>query len=413
MIDVIVVGAGAAGQSAAKELRRQGLSFQVLEASATRGGRARTDRSTLRFPVDLGCHWIHSPEHNLFLQWADELGVRVKKDGQDCLATRDSQFLAADELDSLCTFTDDCFKKLKDARLLNEDLSVADFLDRRDAPGWEFFRRSFLAKQAFDPAVASACDFADYIWEGPDLPVLDGLGTLVELVGADVPVTYDTPVRHISWTPAGVRVVAGDASLEAGAVIVTASTGVMADGRITFDCLPSETRQAIENLPLGSYNKIALQFDRDLFGTSNNTVLTSDLARDADVELVLQPDGANGVVALISGQFSLGLSRLGPQAMRDFTVSYLTEIFGSKVEQSVLPEYITMDWDAEEWVRGAWATAKVGATNVRQHLGCPVENRIFFAGEAVSSEFAGDVHGAYLTGIAAARKIAEARRISR
>lgn len=410
MIDVIVVGAGVAGHSAAQELRRQGLSFQVLEASTKRGGRARTDITTLRFPVDLGCHWIHSPGHNPFLQRADELGIRVKKDGQDTFITRGGEILPADETSRLFGFADDCFRQLKNARVLDEDLSVAEFLDCRDAPDWDFFKRSFLAKQASDPTVASANDFANYVWEGQDLPVIDGFGTLVERAGAGVPVTYNMPVRHVSLTSTGVRVKAGDTLLEAGFVIVTASTGVIADGRLKFDYLPPETREAIENLPLGSYNKIALQFDRDLFGTSENAFMVSDLARNDHIEIVLQPGGANGAVALISGEFSKELSRLGPLAMRDFTLSRLTEIFGSGVERSVQPEYVTMNWDAEEWVRGAWATAKVGAMNARRQLSFPVENRIFFAGEAVSCEFAGDVHGAYFTGIAAARKIAETRR---
>lgn len=407
MTDVIVVGAGAAGQAAAQELQRQGVSFQVLEATAARGGRARTDTATLGYPVDLGCHWLHSPGHNPFTARAREFGIRVKAEKQDCLIPRGGKFLSAAETEELVAFSAHCFARLKQAGALGRDLSVADFLDCRDDPAWRFFVGSFLAKQACDLDQASAVDFSNYIWEGDDWPVVDGLGALVDRCGADVPVTLDTPVRHIGLTRSGVRVATKEESLEVAAVIVTASTGVLADRKIVIDDLPAETWQAIEALPLGSSNKVALRFDRDVFGVSESTIVQPDLACDDQVEFVLRPGGHNGAVALISGEFSRDLGKLGHGAMVDFTVARLIEIFGSDVEKALLPGRVVINWNAEEWIRGSWSTARVGFADARRQLGLPVEERIFFAGEAVSARYAGDVHGAHLTGIAAAREVAK------
>jgi len=55
MLDVAIVGAGAAGLGAAKAAASKGLSFKVLEAASFVGGRARTDTTRLGVPFDLGC----------------------------------------------------------------------------------------------------------------------------------------------------------------------------------------------------------------------------------------------------------------------------------------------------------------------------------------------------------------------
>jgi monoamine oxidase len=64
MLDVVIVGAGAAGIAAARRLSELGLSALLVEAKNMVGGRASTDNDTFGVPFDLGCYWFHSPEHN-------------------------------------------------------------------------------------------------------------------------------------------------------------------------------------------------------------------------------------------------------------------------------------------------------------------------------------------------------------
>ena len=58
--DVVIVGAGTAGLSAAKTLKKFGYSVVVLEAAAFVGGRCITDNSTFKIPFDVGGSWLHS-----------------------------------------------------------------------------------------------------------------------------------------------------------------------------------------------------------------------------------------------------------------------------------------------------------------------------------------------------------------
>ena len=75
-VDVVIVGAGAAGLSAAKSARSRGLSFVLLEASNRIGGRAWTEDFGPGQPFGLGCHWMHSASLNPFVGIADRLGFR-------------------------------------------------------------------------------------------------------------------------------------------------------------------------------------------------------------------------------------------------------------------------------------------------------------------------------------------------
>ena len=71
-VDVVVVGAGAAGLSAARTLRDSGISVQIFESKDRIGGRAYTDRHTFAVPFDHGCAWMSGGRYNPLVRFADE-----------------------------------------------------------------------------------------------------------------------------------------------------------------------------------------------------------------------------------------------------------------------------------------------------------------------------------------------------
>ena len=83
MVDVVVIGAGAAGLTAARELVSAGLAVRVLEARGRVGGRAWTDRETFGVPIDRGCAWLHSADRNPWATYAREHGFTVLERSPD------------------------------------------------------------------------------------------------------------------------------------------------------------------------------------------------------------------------------------------------------------------------------------------------------------------------------------------
>ena len=77
MLDVAIIGAGAAGLGAAKAAAERGLSFRLLEAASFVGGRARTNTTRLGVPFDLGCRSLYGGSDNPFLEFARETGSRL------------------------------------------------------------------------------------------------------------------------------------------------------------------------------------------------------------------------------------------------------------------------------------------------------------------------------------------------
>ncbi len=77
--DVVIVGAGAAGIGAARQLAESGLSSIILEASERAGGRAWTNNYVGVGPLDLGCGWLHSADRNDWAVLAQEAGAPIDR----------------------------------------------------------------------------------------------------------------------------------------------------------------------------------------------------------------------------------------------------------------------------------------------------------------------------------------------
>jgi len=403
MLDIVIIGAGAAGIGAARTLQARGIAFQLLEASPRVGGRAFTDNATFGVPIDLGCHWFHSPGHNPLVAFADRFGHRYLRGPQDNrYATEVAPFSAAQS--SACgDYIHVAFDRIRQFAAKNGDVPLHTLFDTHE-PFYRLLEASLVAKMGVNLGDISLTDFAGYFWEGEDLPVLDGLGNLIAKLADGIPVTLGTPAQKVAWHGKnGIRVETPVGTLDARAAIVTVSTGVLASRTIRFDpALPDCKAEAIADLPMGSCNKVILGFDRNVFGDCRTTLLLPDAGPEAAVEFLLRPDGQEIAVCLFNGPISRALAKAGPAAMRDHALAQLAAIFGSAVGDRVVPTECVADWDGEPWIRGCFAAARPGRAAAREALGRPVADRLFFAGEATSRDYAGDAHGAFLTGIAAA-----------
>jgi monoamine oxidase len=403
MLDVVIIGAGTAGLAAARRLKDKGASFRLLEAKAQIGGRVVTDRVTLGAPVDLGGHWLHSPALNPLTPLVDRYLFHVKQGAEGFRVARNGTILSGAEHDACFAYVEHCFEKIAAAGEGDHDCAVSDLFPLRGT--WhDFFEANFIAKQGVMPAQASALDFARYVWESDDWPVLDGFGALIARHAQGIPVELETPVTRITWGgKAGVTVETPRGTIEARAAIVAVSVGALAAEIIRFSpSLPDWKSQAIADLPMGSCNKVALGFTRNPFGDLDTVMLMPDLGPDQSVEFVVREGGHDIVTTMLNGPFAKELAAEGARATADYALTQLAAIFGSDVKACVTDRLVFADWDHDPWIAGCYAAAKPGCHVARAELARPIESRLFFAGEAMHGRYSGDVHGAHLTGEAAA-----------
>jgi monoamine oxidase len=106
------------------------------------------------------------------------------------------------------------------------------------------------------------------------------------------------------------------------------------------------------------------------------------------------------------------LEAAGDSAFADFAISELVGLLGSNFARRVKPLKLHR-WGVDPFSRGSYSYALPGKADCRAELAAPVDDRLFFAGEACSRSDYSTAHGAYLTGVAAAEGAIAARQIKR
>ena len=398
-VDVVIVGAGAAGLSAAKSAASHGLSFVLVEASDRIGGRAHTEEFVPGQPIDRGCHWMHSASLNPFVGIAETLGFRYRR---ECGWNSTIHHYGA--------FLDDARTRAVDALVEADERAIAAAARHGDPPvadvmnldsPWAPYHAYWLSLDSSrDPDEVGAAGIAAYHETDDDWPVIDGYGALVAAWAADVPVTLDAPVQRVTMTRDGVDVETPLGTIAGRTALITVSTNMLVCGRIAFEPeLPSWKTTAAQALPLGVHNKIAIGLNSASAALPESQYLTA-MTREHDVPVALnvRPYGYDHVVGSTVGRFAASLERSGRAASVEFLVEHLKAVFGSSITNCLTDRVIATTWQGDPWALGAYSAARPGQAHQRAFLARPVEDRLFFAGEATSREFFCTGHGAYLTG---------------
>ncbi|HVY00558.1 MAG TPA: NAD(P)/FAD-dependent oxidoreductase [Pseudorhodoplanes sp.] len=402
-VDVVIVGAGAAGIAAGRRLASAGRRIAIFEAADRVGGRCVTDSRIFGVPYDMGAHWIHRADVNPLARLAPRSGFDVypAPPGQKLRIGRRNA--REGEMEEFLAATVRVKRAIADAARGKTDISCAQAIPK-DLGDWqasvEFFLGAFGCGK--DMADVSAADFSKSAEHDADAFCRQGFGALLAGLAGGLPIERSTPVREIEMTRSGPEVVTASGRTAARAVIVTASTNLLASGAIKFTPdLPKRQTDALAALKLGTYERIALELpDNPLKLQSDDLVFEKARGRET-AALLANVSDTNVCFVDVGGRFAEELSARGREAMASFALDWLGGLYGTDLKKAVRRSHVTR-WREEPWVLGSFSAAAPGGTPSRRVLMEPLRERIFFAGEAVHETLWGTVGGAWESGERAA-----------
>jgi monoamine oxidase len=405
--DIAIIGAGAAGIGAAWRLIEHDFDIIVLEARERIGGRAVSVPTPLGLAVDLGCEWLHSADRNPWTSIARDSGFTIDETLPDWgTRLRRAGASAADEADWYAA-RDAFYHRMETAGDTAPDRAAAAFLP----PGgrWNALLDAISTwANGVELDRLSVQDHARYADSGINWRVREGYGTLIAAHGAALPVQLASKVHRIDHRGRTIRVETARGALRVRAVLVTLPPTLLAAGTVRFEPdLPPAKRAAAHGLPLGLANKLFLALDGAPPDVPPDCHLVGALDRTATGSYQIMPHGRPMIAAFFGGTLALDLERAGAMAMADFAAGELAGLFGGGIRRRLRPLASSV-WASDEFARGSYSYALPGHAGDRAVLAAPIDDRLFFAGEACSADNFSTAHGGFLSGREAADRIAGA-----
>ena len=249
----------------------------------------------------------------------------------------------------------------------------------------------------------SVHDYAAYQPTDENWRVLQGYGALVAHTAADLPIVFEAPVTRIDRKGSVLRLMTAKGEVQARTVILAVPTTVISEDRLSFDPPLPDHAAAADALPLGHVDKCFLALAEP--GALPVEMMVTGRTTTADTgSYTLQPFGRPMIEGFFGGDLAEALEAEPPGAFSAFAIDELAALFGSELRRALRP-LAESRWGADPYIRGAYSHARPGHAGARAALRRPVEDRIFFAGEACSPHAFSTCHGAYETGVEAAEAV--------
>ena len=453
--DVVIVGAGPSGLTAARELKRAGLSVAVLEARDRVGGRTWTDTVDGAM-LEIGGQWV-SPDQTALLALIEDLGLQTYsryRDGESVYIGADgkrtqytggtfpvSETTAA-EMDKLTVLLDSLAAEIgaeepwahPKAREL-DTISFHHWL-RQNSTDEEacnniglFIAGGMLTKPAHAFSAlqavlmaASAGSFTNLTDEDfiLDKRVVGGMQQVSLLQAAELgeDVVLDSPVRTINWTEdasGGYRVTAVSERATVNARFVIMAVPPNLYSRVSFNPpLPRRQHQMHQHQSLGLVIKVHAVYSSPFWredGLSGTAFGAGAIVQEV-YDNTNHEDPRGTLVGFVSDEKADAMFELSAEDRRRAILESIASFLG---EKALEPEvYYESDWGSEEWTRGAYAASyDLGGLHRYGKDQLKPVGPIYWSSSDLAAEGYQHVDGAVRMGqITAARIVAAADRVS-
>lgn len=413
-----VIGAGAAGLSAARTLAAANNEVVVFEARDRPGGRAFSDYSLGPHPVELGAEFIHGERVSTW-DWVNEFGVPTTGEahryhmwfhlGGKLIDTRAArEYLGTDPLLALQRLAARWQAEARPETSLDHAFELWPEISGKPltAEG-----RALIANYIAELAASDIQDLGTHRYDTASqdrglehFRLLDGYSNLMQQTAKALDIRYSTPVRRIRWDERGVEVTSAVTTERFDGAVVTLPLGVLKRGTVEFDPpLPQAKLDAIARINAGSISKVVLKFDRVRW-PNDFTFLWTPLSTQLWWRPGQgQPNEAAILTAFFGGSAAKALEGASTSEATDEAVRHLSDILGAPMAAH-LQDSRYLAWGAEEHTLMGYSSLPPHGKGLREALAAPV-GALHFAGEATSLTHAATVDGAIDSGRIAAGEI--------
>ncbi len=400
-VAVAVVGAGAAGIAAARRLYEAGVDCLLIEARDRLGGRAWTVAEQ-GHALDLGCGWLHSADRNPWRAIADQQNVALDKTPPPWMRRSLEIGFPRAKQDEFLAATGAFFDRLERRGEEEPDRPAAALLEP-DCCWNPLINAVSTYITGAELERLSMRDFARYEDTGVNWRAVGGYGALISSYGTGLPAEFDCRVDTIDHSSKRLRLETNRGGIVADRAIVTVPSSLLAEETLAFVPALPDKLMAARGLPLGFADKLFLslkaaeEFDKEVrvFGRTDRVKTGA---------YHIRPFGKSLIEVYFGGELAAGLEQAGDGAFFDFALSELVGLFGSRFAPR-LKQIRIHRWGRDPLSRGSYSYALPGAADCRSMLAEPVDERLFFAGEACSAHDFSTAHGGFNTGVEAAEHV--------
>jgi len=425
--DVIVIGAGVAGLTAATQLRSAGLQVVILEGRDRAGGRVWTD-DRLGVPVDLGAAWLHGVADNPLVPIALSLELKLVETTWTStqIHDHDGSWIPTEEVESshasFGKVIDEVFSgKLLVRRQTSLQDAVRVAMKKHFVAGRPALTQWQIEYMANDYAenlhrVSHRAAQSDARFQGGDFAPARGFAPVVHRLAEGLDIRFEHRVRIVDYSSTPLQVHTDRGLFTGRSALITLPIGVLrtsvgvdnaGQGVEFHPRLPAKKVKAISRLGVGLMNKVILRFPRSFWHNRNHVFgWVGDGPGQYLVFVNSYPLRQLPILeAQIVGDDAREIQELDDEQTVGRAMRALRTMFGAGVPAP--DAAIVTRWGQDPFALGSYSYATVGASpRDRQILGEPIRKRLYFAGEATHLKVSATVHGAYLTGLREAERIA-------
>lgn len=420
--DVLIIGAGAAGVAAARELSSRKLKVIVLEARNRIGGRINTHID--RFPIELGAEFVHGkPGETLAI--VERANLKLQKIPNrhwhlhDGVLTKSGKFWSRVEkvMQEMSEYTgrDESFSEFLAEYKRNTDIEDIGPVATVYVEGFHAAHADSISVHGLNKTNKAA----EEIDEDKIFRVQSGYSRIIQSLHDDAVAQGATfylnaVVEEVNWKRDEVQVLTTTQErFKARRLVVTLPLPLLQKAEVKFNPPLTRAQEAAKKLAMGRVVKVLLRFREPFWKGESRRDLRELTFVHAPAELLPTwwtqfPLDTPLLVGWAGGTRAEKICADSEDALLDHALESLTRIFrlSKAAVEDELEEFYSHDWQRDTFSAGAYSYIPVNGIDAQAQLAQPLEDTLFFAGEATNTEgHQGTVHGAIATGLRAAREV--------